>query len=74
MLVLTRRSNQRIMIGDDVEVTVLGVSGEKVRLGITAPDDVAVFREEVYLRIASEEGSPGSNGEPEREDAPETVR
>jgi carbon storage regulator len=73
MLVLTRRSNQSIMIGDDVEVTVLGVSGEKVRLGITAPDEVAVFREEVYLRIASEEGSPGSNGGSEREDAPETV-
>jgi carbon storage regulator len=73
MLVLTRRSNQSIMIGDDVEVTVLGVSGEKVRLGITAPDEVAVFREEVYLRIASEEGSPGSNSGPEREDAPETV-
>ena len=74
MLVLTRRSNQSIMIGDDVEVTVLGVSGEKVRLGITAPEEVAVFREEVYLRIASEEGAPGSNGGPEREDAAETVR
>ena len=44
MLVLTRRTNQSIMIGDDVELTILGVSGEKVRLGITAPDDVAIFR------------------------------
>ena len=56
MLVLTRRSNQSIMIGDDVELTVLGVSGEKVRLGITAPDDVAIFRKEVYLRIEAEGG------------------
>ena len=47
---------------------------DKVRLGITAPDDVAVFREEVYMRIASEEGSPVSNSGPKREDAPETVR
>ena len=56
MLVLTRRTNQSIMIGDDVELTVLGVSGEKVRLGITAPDDVAIFRKEVYLRIEAEGG------------------
>jgi carbon storage regulator len=54
MLVLTRRSNQSIMIGDDVEVTVLAVSGEKVRLGISAPDEVPVFRHEVFVRIVSE--------------------
>jgi carbon storage regulator len=54
MLVLTRRSNQSIMIGDDVEVTVLAVSGEKVRIGIAAPDDVPVFRKEVFLRIEAE--------------------
>ena len=57
MLVLTRRSNQSIMIGDDVEVTILAVSGEKVRVGITAPTDVPVFRKEVFLRIAAEDGS-----------------
>ena len=57
MLVLTRRTNQSIMIGDDVELTILGVSGEKVRVGITAPDDVAIFRKEVYLRIEAEGGS-----------------
>jgi carbon storage regulator len=56
MLVLTRRTNQSIMIGDDVEITILGVSGEKVRLGITAPDDVGIFRKEVYLRIEAEGG------------------
>jgi carbon storage regulator len=58
MLVLTRRSNQSIMIGDDVEVTVLAVSGEKVRIGITAPNEIPVFRKEVYLRIAAEGSGP----------------
>jgi carbon storage regulator len=51
MLVLTRKSNQSIMIGDDVEVTVLSVMGEKVRIGIQAPGDVPVFRTEIYLEI-----------------------
>jgi carbon storage regulator len=54
MLVLTRRTNQSIMIGEDVELTILAVSGEKVRVGITAPNEVPVFRKEVYLRIAAE--------------------
>jgi carbon storage regulator len=54
MLVLTRRINQSIMIGDDVEITVLAVSGEKVRIGIEAPQEVPVFRQEVYQRIAAE--------------------
>ena len=47
MLVLTRKTSQKIMIGDGIEVTVLSISGEKVRLGIKAPRDVPVFREEV---------------------------
>ena len=51
MLVLTRKSNQSIMIGDDIEVSVLAVMGEKVRIGITAPREVPVFRKEVYLEI-----------------------
>jgi carbon storage regulator len=51
MLVLTRKSNQSIMIGDDIEVSVLAVMGEKVRIGIAAPRDVPVFRKEVYLEI-----------------------
>jgi len=54
MLVLTRKTNQSIMIGDDVEVTVLAVSRDKIRLGITAPKDVPVYREEVYLSIKGE--------------------
>ena len=54
MLVLTRKTNQSIMIGDDVEVTVLAVSRDKIRLGITAPREVPVFRKEVYLAIQGE--------------------
>lgn len=61
MLVLTRKSNQSIMIGDDIEVSVLAIMGEKVRIGIQAPRDVPVFRREVYLEIqqerADEEGA-----------------
>ncbi len=57
MLVLTRKPGQSIMIGDGVEVQVLSVAREKVRLGITAPRDVSVFRNEVYDRIESENAS-----------------
>jgi carbon storage regulator len=55
MLVLTRKPGQSIMIGDGVEVQVLSVAGEKVRLGITAPRDVSIFRNEVYDRIEHEQ-------------------
>ena len=51
MLVLTRKSNQSIMIGDDIEVSVLAIMGEKVRIGIEAPRSVPVFRKEVYVEI-----------------------
>ena len=54
MLVLTRKSNQSIMIGDDIEVSVLSIMGEKVRVGIQAPRDIPVFRKEVYLEIQQE--------------------
>ena len=54
MLVLTRKINQSIMIGDEVEISVLAVSRDKVRLGISAPRDVPVFRKEVYLSIKDE--------------------
>jgi carbon storage regulator len=57
MLVLTRKPGQSIMIGDGVEVQVLSVAGEKVRLGITAPRDVSIFRNEVYDRIESEQSA-----------------
>ena len=59
MLVLTRKSNQSIMIGDDVEVSVLAIMGEKVRIGIQAPRDVPVFRKEVYLEIQQERVNAG---------------
>ena len=51
MLVLTRKTNQSIMIGDDIEISVLAVMGEKVRIGIEAPRSVPVFRKEVYIEI-----------------------
>jgi carbon storage regulator len=56
MLVLTRKSNQSIMIGDEIEVSVLSVMGEKVRIGIQAPQKVPVFRKEIYLEIHREAG------------------
>ena len=59
MLVLTRKSNQSIMIGDDIEVSVLAIMGEKVRIGIQAPRDVPVFRKEVYLEIQDERATDG---------------
>jgi carbon storage regulator len=64
MLVLTRKSNQSIMIGDEIEVSVLSVMGEKVRIGIQAPQHVPVFRKEIYLEIHRETGAvtPGNDG------------
>jgi carbon storage regulator len=61
MLVLTRKTNQSIMIGDDVEVTVLAVSRDKIRLGITAPKNVPVYRKEVYLSIKGESAGADSD-------------
>jgi carbon storage regulator len=54
MLILTRRMGETVTIGDDVKVTVLGIRGNQVRLGIGAPKDVAVHREEIYERIQRE--------------------
>jgi carbon storage regulator len=55
MLILTRKTNETLMVGDEVTVTVLGVKGNQVRIGINAPREVAVHREEIYERIKSEE-------------------
>lgn len=61
MLILTRRVGETLIIGDDVSVTVLGVRGNQVRLGVDAPKDVAVHREEIYQEIQSEKGGPSSD-------------
>ena len=63
MLVLTRRTKQSIMIGDEIELSVLSVSGEKVRLGIEAPGTVPIFRKEVYLRIQGERENSNGAGQ-----------
>jgi carbon storage regulator len=65
MLVLTRKSNQSIMIGDEIEITVLSIMGEKVRIGIQAPRDIPVFRKEVYLEIQAERGGVGASAQVE---------
>jgi len=62
MLVLTRKSNQSIMIGDEIEVSVLSVMGEKVRIGIQAPQSIPVFRKEIYLEIHREAAAAAADG------------
>jgi len=56
MLILTRRVGEALMIGDEVAVTILGVKGNQVRIGVRAPKHVTVHREEIYERIQAEEG------------------
>ena len=67
MLILTRRVGETVMIGDDVTITVLGVKGNQVRVGINAPKNVAVHREEIYERIKREQQSDA-----ERSDSADT--
>ena len=61
MLILTRRVGETLMVGDDVTITVLGVKGNQVRIGINAPKEVPVHREEIYLRIKNEEQADSLN-------------
>lgn len=63
MLILTRRINETLNIGDEVQVTVLGIKGNQVRIGINAPRDVPVHREEIYQRIKREEQRDASGVE-----------
>ncbi len=68
MLVLTRKPGQSIMIGDGVEIQVLSVAGEKVRIGVTAPREVGIYRNEVYERIEDERADKALEEDQERED------
>ena len=63
MLILTRRVGETVMIGDEVTITVLGVKGNQVRVGINAPKSVAVHREEIYERIKREQQGSGDLGD-----------
>lgn len=69
MLILTRRAGETLMIGDDVSITVLGVKGNQVRIGVNAPKNISVHREEIYQRIQREKsqqaGAPTSIEEDE---------
>ena len=69
MLVLTRKRNESIMIGDDIEVSVLSVAGKKVRIGIEAPREVPVFRKEVYLEIQQQRLEAGTSAREEVDEA-----
>lgn len=74
MLILTRRVGETLMVGDEVSMTVLGVKGNQVRIGVNAPKEIAVHREEIYLRIKKEQeeaaaGNAAESGEQDEDTA-----
>ena len=74
MLILTRRVGETVVIGNDVDVTVLGVKGNQVRLGVKAPREVAVHREEIFQRICREQQNGAGNGVDHSATAEPTVK
>jgi carbon storage regulator len=71
MLVLTRKPNESIMIGDQIELSILSVSGEKVRIGVEAPREIPVYRKEIWLAIREQDVAPDSSA---REDVNEALK
>ena len=69
MLVLTRKPNQSIMIGDDIEISVVSTAGENVRIGIQAPREIPIFRKELYLEIQQETMAEGRSARAEVDEA-----
>ncbi len=69
MLILTRRAGESVMVGSDITITVLGVKGTQVRIGINAPKDIAVHREEIYERIQSEKSAEKGAEESDKADS-----
>jgi carbon storage regulator len=71
MLILTRRQGERVVIGDEILITVMGVSGHSVRLGIDAPDGVSIYREEIWLAVREEDPTAAADADAPPPDPPQ---